>query len=330
MKFLYACIIWGMLIVACKGGGKPDAGKLRQERKIMRLDQDVFAQDARNPDVGALHQKYGRYFDVYAGGVLQLGNVSDSSFRHLFSLFLQDTIMREVYDTVAVHYPDLKIQERDFSDAWAYYAYYFPEKAIPQVYAHVSGFNQSVVVDSAAIGVSLDNYLGDCVFYSMLPVPVPMYARQKMTGNDIVRDALTGWCSAEFPFQPRKNDLISGMIYQGKIVYLLQQLLPDYEEQRVLGFTKQQLEWCRNNESRIWSFLIEHEYLFSSQQKLIMKYLNDAPYTSGMPVESPGRTIVWTGWRIVAEYVEKTGVSLPELMNEQDYHKILRVAAYRP
>ena len=151
-----------------------------------------------------------------------------------------------------------------------------------------------------------------------------------MTGNDMVRDILTGWLSAEFAFRPQKNDLISSMIYQGKITYLLRKILPDYEFGWVIGFSGEQLEWCENNESRIWGFLIENDYLFSTQQKLILKYLNDAPYTSGMPVESPGRAVVWTGERIVEEYMKKAKITLPELMKEQDYHKILRVAAYRP
>lgn len=330
MKFLFTCIIFLCLITGCRESGRPDVGKWRQERKILRLDRDLFALDANAPDVESIYRKYGRYFDVYATGVLQLGQVCDTLFPHLLSLFLQDTVIREVYDTVATRYPELTAQEKDLSDAWAYYAYYFPDKVIPQVYAHISGFNQSVVVDSAEVGISLDNYLGDCVFYSMLAVPVPMYARRKMTGEDMVRDIMTGWFNAEFVFRPQKNDFISGMIYQGKIVSLLRRVLPDYEFARVLGFSPEQLEWCENNESRIWSFLIENDFLFSTQQKLMLKYLNDAPYTSGMPVESPGRAVVWSGWRIVEEYMRKTEITLPELMREQDYHKILRIAAYRP
>ena len=61
-----------------------------------------------------------------------------------------------------------------------------------------------------------------------------------------------------------------------------------------------------------------------------MKYLNDAPFTSGMPTESPGRAVVWTGLQIVKKYEEKKGISLPDLMEEQDYRQILRSAGYRP
>lgn len=330
MKFLFVGIIFLLLAFACRDNSNPDVSQWRKERKILRLDRDIFTLDAERPDVGEIHRKYGRFLDVYAEGILRLGPVADTSFSRLLSFFLRDSILREISDTVAVRFPDLNAQEKDLSEAFAYYAYYFPGREIPQVYTHISGFNQSVVVDSAVIGISLDNYLGNCVFYDMLPVPVPMYARKKMTGDDIVRDLLTGWLSVEFLFQPRNNDLISGMIYQGKIIYLIRKLLPEYEQKRVFGFSKEQLDWCGDNESQVWGFLIENEYLFSTQQKLIMKYLNDAPYTSGMPTESPGRTPAWVGFRIVEAYMKKSGVTLEELMKEQDYHKILRVAAYRP
>lgn len=331
MKYVIAVIILGVLLAGCQEKSKPDVKRLMQKVDIERLDKAIFTLDTLHPDLQKIHQEYGRYFDVYVQGVLNLGAVGDTSFPQLFSLFIKDPVMREVADSVQIVYPNMDMQEKQLAWAWAYYSYYFPGRVIPTVYTHISGFNQSVIVDSAAIGVSLDNYLGEnCGFYSMLAVPIPMYARKKMTGNDIARDALSGWMSAEFPFRPSKNDLISGMIYQGKIVYVLAKLFPNETQNWLFGFTKEQEEWCRQNESQIWGFLIENDYLFTTQQRLITKYLNDAPFTSGMPEESPGKTIVWSGYQIVTKYMEKTGISLEELMKEQDYHKILRVAGYRP
>lgn len=332
LKFLLILIILGFWFSGCKRNPAPEVRNLLKDTKIGRLDLDLFRLDTVLPDWGVLQKKYGRYWDTYTIGVLQLGRASDSNFSNLLALFLKDPVMREVADTVAIRYTDISDLEKQFSQAWAYYRYYFPQHTLPEVYTHISGFNQSIIVDSAAIGISLDNYLGkDCIFYSMLAVPVPVYARQKMTREDIVRDALIGWLTVEFVFRPLKNDLISGMIYQGKIMYLLQQILPEEKGYRLLGFTAEQEEWCRNNEEQIWRFLIENDYLFSTQQRIMTKYLNDAPFTSGMPVESPGRAVVWTGYRIVGKYMQKKkNVSLERLMAEQDYHKILREAGYRP
>ncbi len=331
MKFIIVVTFLGVLAVGCRKAERPDVRKLIREIKIERLDREMFEMDTLSLDFTAMRGKYGRYFDTYVGGVLNLGSVTNPDFKRLLSLFITDPVMREVADTVAGVYPDMHKQEMQLAQAWAYYAYYFPDRIIPQVYAHISGFNQSIVVDSAAVGISLDNYLGEnCIFYSMLAVPVPMYARKKMTSGDISRDVLSGWLNVEFPFQPRKNDLISGMIYQGKIIYILEKLFPDASSAWLMGFTTEQEKWCEDNKSQIWGYLIENDYLFSTQQRLMMKYLNDAPFTSGMPVESPGKAVAWTGYQIVKKYVEKTEIVPEQLMAEQDYHKILRIAGYRP
>lgn len=331
MKFIGFGTILILFFIGCGGSEKPDVRNLLKQVKIERLDHDVFALDTLSPDLQGIYDQYGRYFDIYTRNVLNLGIYADSGFVDMFRYFICDPVMREVADSVAIAFPDLRKQEEKLKWAWAYYSYYFPGHPIPRVYAHISGFNQSVIVDSAAIGVGLDNYLGEkCVFYSMLSVPVPLYVRKKMTSQDIVRDVLSGWLSTEFLFRPQQNNLISGMLYQGKMVYFLEKLFPDELSSWLLGFTPEQEKWCRNNESQVWSFLIEHDYLFSTQQNVILKYLNDAPFSSGMPMESPGRAAVWTGYQIVRKYMDKTGIGLEELAKEQDYHKILRVSGYRP
>lgn len=331
MKFIFTVIFLSVLWAGCRREENPPLLKEMKNIRIGRLDRDLFALDTLKPDIQGLKEKYGRYFDIYSQGVLNLGTWRDENFTELLALFIKDPVMREVADSVALVYADLKKQEKVLSQAWAYYTYYFPGHLQPAVYAHISGFNQSVVVDSAAVGISLDNYLGEhCVFYSMLAVPVPRYARKKMTAQDIPRDVLAGWLNAEFPFSPVRNDLISGMIYQGKIIFLLRKLFPEQPVHWIFGFSQEQEKWCQENESQIWSFLIENEYLFSTQQRMILKYLNDAPFTSGMPVESPGRAVVWTGWKIVEKYMDKTALTPQELMKEQDYHKIMRIAGYRP
>lgn len=331
MKFLFIPIILFTLLYGCQQKTKPDISNLLKERNIHRFDQDLFALHSDTPNVEILRNKYGVFFNLYSEGILQLGKNNAPEFRDLLSIFLRDSIIREVYDSVAITYPRMEAQNKEFSQAWAYYAYYFPGKIIPEVYSYISGFNQSIVVDSNIIGISLENYLGEeCRFYSMLAVPIPMYARRNMTADHIVKDALYGWLSSEFLYIPEKNDLISGMIYQGKMTWLLEKIFPDAPLSKILDFTDEQMKWCVNNEEQIWKFLIENDYLFSTQQSLIMKYLNHAPFTSGMPVESPGKAVVWSGYRIVDQYMKRSKASIQDLANEQDYHKILRIAGYRP
>ena len=63
-----------------------------KDTKIGRLDLDLFRLDTVLPDWGVLQKKYGRYWDTYTIGVLQLGRASDSNFSNLLALFLKDPV----------------------------------------------------------------------------------------------------------------------------------------------------------------------------------------------------------------------------------------------
>jgi len=102
LKFLLILIILGFWFSGCKRNPAPEVRNLLKDTKIGRLDLDLFRLDTVLPDWGVLQKKYGRYWDTYTIGVLQLGRASDSNFSNLLALFLKDPVMREVADTVAL------------------------------------------------------------------------------------------------------------------------------------------------------------------------------------------------------------------------------------
>ncbi|MGC3977958.1 MAG: hypothetical protein QM751_06835 [Paludibacteraceae bacterium] len=55
----------------------------------------------------------------------------------------------------------------------------------------------------------------------------------------------------------------------------------------------------RNMES-----MVDKTIYFQTNVKLIGQYLNDAPFTTPISQESPGRLGVYIGWRIVDSYME--------------------------
>lgn len=81
----------------------------------------------------------------------------------------------------------------------------------------------------------------------------------------------------------------------------------------------------------MWLHLVEKKMLYSSNRMDIIRYINDGPYTSGFPTESPARTGIWIGWQIVRQYMDKhPETTLPELMNNIDYQGILNASGYFP
>ena len=63
-----------------------------------------------------------------------------------------------------------------------------------------------------------------------------------------------------------------------------------------------------------------------------MRFLTDGPFTSadGIPQESAPMIGVYTGYKIIENYADKSGASLEEIMNETDWDKILKESKYRP
>ena len=114
-------------------------------------------------------------------------------------------------------------------------------------------------------------------------------------------------------------------------MYLTAQIfdnLPGYE---IMGWTKEQWNWCMQNERAIWHLVMDKRDLFKTESLVLTNYLNDGPFTSEISQDSPGRLGIWLGWRIVQSYMEHNeNVTLQELMAEPDAQKILEESYYKP
>jgi hypothetical protein len=153
-----------------------------------------------------------------------------------------------------------------------------------------------------------------------------------MYPEKIVSDYIEIWLGNTWELNARtNNDLISKMLFEGKIFYAARMILPDEPDAQIFGFTPAQLLWCRNNEKTMWVTLIENKLLFSTDQFMINKLTGFAPYTSEFTTESPGRACNWIGYNIITRYMKNNPhITLSELMDNSDYHKILEQARYKP
>lgn len=323
-------ILLMFLVIGCKQNPrKVDVSSIDLDVKIARLDQDLFALRGENSfNLKKVKEQYREFFPLYCNKVIELGNPDNARFPGYLQKFLNDSVILQTYARCQEVFPDLIHQKEAITQAFKHYRYYYPQGKIPHLYAHISGFNQSMVVAPNIISMSLDRYLGaDCEFYAQLGLP--QYMRYKMTPERLAQDVILAFGLTEFSFNPKHDNLLSNIIYQGKIRYFLQAMMPDLSVTDIMGYKPQEMEWCKANEENIWGYLIEQKYLFSTQYRMIMKYINDGPFTPGMPKESPSRCAVWIGLNIVKAYMQaKPQVDLPTLMKESDYEKILRESEY--
>ena len=335
MKKVFLLFIPALLIgfTACRQNRlKVDVSGINVSVKIKRLDQDLFKVTPLNEDslLPQIKKEYGNFFNLYNYRMIRLGNPEDIQYPDYLQKFLTDPMIQKAKAAVDSAYPDLSGLEGQLAEAFRHYKYYFPDKAVPKVYTCISGFNQSVVMAQGILGISLDNYLGaDNTFYKELALPE--YRRENMRPRMIAPDAMRGWAMSEYPENLNGSKLIQHMIYQGKLMYFVDAMFPGMEDSLKIGYPAKKLEWCKKNEGAMWTYLVGHKLLFSTEHLEVLHYINPAPYTSSFTSESPGRTGVWLGWQIVRKYMRKNKeVSLEALMKDTNYSEILNRSGYNP
>jgi len=107
--------------------------------------------------------------------------------------------------------------------------------------------------------------------------------------------------------------------------------MPHEKPESLMGYSAEQWNWSKTNEKQIWGYMIDQKHLFSTDVQLIRKYMNDAPFTSPVSQDSPGRLGTWLGWQIVESYMNKNPkTTLTDLMKINNYQKMLEDSGYRP
>jgi len=331
-------VIWFSLVIllfyscSSKSPYKSDVSDVDLKVTIKRLDQDLFKVqlDSLHNEIPRLTNKYGNFFELYNRNVINLGGTNSKAYVDNLNGFLTDYVMNQVYNKTQETYPNLDGLEKKLTKGFKYYKHYFPEKTVPAVYTYIGGFNQSMVVDDSVLAIGLDKYLGrDCEFYDKLGWSE--YLQKNMHKKKIPGDCMRAWAQTEWEFKDSSDNFLSNMLYRGKLLYFVKSMLPEEPDTLITGFTAEELKWCRANEKQIWDYLIEHKLLFETDYMTINKFVNPAPFTTGFPRNSPGRAVNWLGWKIIEEYMRKNKeVTLTELMQENDYQKILENSRYHP
>ena len=299
---------------------------------IERFDRDFFSLNADNISVKLpeLQKKYSGFTELFVKNILCPNGINDSACIPEITRFVSDKDMRGAFDESQTAFSDLNNIEAEITDAFRHHKYYFPQNNLPKVLAMVSGFNYSIAAADSIFAIGLDMYLGSKnKFYEMLQIPE--YKQKGMSKEHIVPDLLRAWMTREFPDESINGNLLSEMIYQGKLLYLADAMMPKSNDTLKIGFTKNQFTWCEEHEKDVWGLIVKNKFLYSTARDVISKFTGEGPFTAGLVKESPARTGVWLGWRIVRKYMESNPkTTLADLMKEADAQKILSLSKYKP
>jgi hypothetical protein len=234
-----------------------------------------------------------------------------------------------LYRDVQEKFADLEALNKELSQGMGLFLAQFPQIKQPQIYMHVSGLNQNVIVTDDILSLSADKYLG--ADYPLYKNFFYDYQRQLMTPDRMAPDYLLGFMMANLPFKGNDDVLLDKILYEGKLRYILSHLLPANDEWEYVGYNVDEYEWCTKNRSRIWKTILENQHLFSANYLTTSQYLKEAPHTAFLPVESPGRVGIWLGYNIICSFMKhRPDTSLQELIDFTNYRELLKQSKYKP
>jgi len=333
-RTVYLFLILVVIFSACKRNPlKVDISDIKEEVEVVHFGEELLNLEGKDTmEVFAeLSNEYNDFFNLFTYRIIRIGGIEDEQFPELMKLFINDPLIQEVKIKTDSVFNDRQELGKQLKKAFKYYRFHFPDKELPVIYTYISGFNQSLVTAENIIGISLDKYLGrDNQYYKQLNT-TPRYKVLNMHKDRIVPEVAYAWGTTEFEDPNAMTNLLDNIVQKGKVMYLVDAMMPTLNDSLKIGYTEKQLEWCRMNEAAMWTYLIEKKMLYSNKRMDIIRYVNDAPTTSGFPLESPGRTGVWIGWQIVRQYMDKhPEVSLRDLMANHNFQQILNESEYDP
>ena len=327
-------VILAVLLCACHGGRDYFPRDIEAvEVDIVRFDSAQLAvrPDSVKQDIVQLYADYEVFMPMFVEGILRLPVEDTAYLCEMYSNFLTDTTMGFAQTNALAQsmFADISKLQKSLNIGFSRLHYLYPEWEIPTVYLFVSGFNSSVMYYENIMGVGVDMYLGsDYPYYNQV---VYNYQKQTMRKECVAGDLLNMYIAYQIPYNSKYNRLLEHMIFRGKQMFLLSQLLPDEPAWEIIGYSKEQWDWCKKYEQAIWNRIMEKRDLFKTESMVRVSYMNDGPFTAEISQESPGRLGIWVGWQIVDSYMRNNeNVSIKQLINEGDAQKILEQSFYKP
>ena len=331
-RYIYVIVIISFALISCKREKRrADLTGIECDIKIERFDSLFWGLDTTRlaEEFAKLQAEHPNITPIYTENVVQFGHPDSAITHDTYKLFRSNKEVGKLYEDALKIYADVSDIEKDLTEAFRRAKYFLPQFPTPRVYCHVSGLNQSLIVDEEFISLSIDNYLGaDYQLYK--EIGIYKYQRPNMRREKVAPDYITAWLSSEFSNSLADN-LLSDMIRYGKILYTVSVLLPKTPERVIMGYSEEQWEWVKKNEANMWNALITSKDLYTTSMMIKNQYIGDGPFTKPFTQESPGRAGTYIGWRIVENYMKHNPqISIQQLLQQPDAQIILNNSNYRP
>lgn len=304
-----------------------DVSEVKLDVNYINLDSIIVQSD--DSELLKYHHDFQKniteIYDYQIGYCLQIGGVHDSIFTRSINLFKSDTGIVQLEEDIHSKFQDLTAYKKQISSGFKYLKYYFNSGKFPRNIVFMNSLFQSNAFSThEEIGVGLERYLGysNRIVKKLPPEPFYDWMKKGWEEEYLVRDVLCSWIMTHY-IEEQDNSLVESMIQWGKILYLTEASLPVIEKRIILRYTADQYDWANKNELSFWKYLVKEKMLFKNSGLEKANFINEGPYTVGLPEDSPDRMGQFIGWKMVRNFMNENELKIEDLP-KVPYNQILQ------
>ncbi len=257
--------------------------------------------------------------------VLEIGSVDQPDIYECMNVYFSDTALVDLMEDVNRKFKDLSEIENSLTKGFRKLKEELPLLPVPRVYSQISALNQSVVVADSLLGVSLDKYME--ADYPLYKQYYHSYQRYSMSPERIVPDCLIFYLQGQYTFawEEGHRTLSDVIMYRGKIAWIVEHVLGAGKlGSLALGYTDEELEWCRKNKNQLWKWMSDNHHLASTDPMIIRYYTSSYPGYVFLTQQMPPGIGIWLGMNLSDIWMKKhKGATIADLLACTDFEDIL-------
>jgi hypothetical protein len=338
MRLLIGLLIVSNILFSCNNGDKiPDVSNVKVQLTTQHFEKGLFNLDTANYSANlekliAQYPSFGENF-IYKilGADPEWNNDSVALYVKGFT-----QAYKKVYDTASMVFKEFAPYEIEIKKSLQYVKYYFPAYKTPdKIITYIGPLNGygDISISEEALVVGLHLHIGKnfSLYQSeLVQQTYPDYISRRFEPGYITVNCMKNIVLDMYPEKLEEKTLVQQMVEKGKRLYLLSKFVPATEEEKLMGYTKEQLTEGYKHEKNIWDLFVQNNLLQTIDENLIKNYIGESPKTQELGDASPGNIGSFAGWQIVKKYMENNPELTLQKLMITDNDTIFQGAKYKP
>lgn len=307
MKQIIFILLSVIVFASCRSDMQSDDALFDRGIKVFRYDRLQYEATTMNSiaAVQKMNLDYPRATRILIEDVLMLGRVNEPNINERMCAYYADSVLLRLMSDAEDKFADMRPIEEKLTEGFRELKKEIPSLPIPSVYSQISALNQSVVVGDSLLGFSLDKYMGED--YPLYKRYYYAYQRRSMKPERILPDCFTFYLLSQYPFgwEKGRRTLFDVIMHQGKINWVVRKVLGMKSNEEMLDYTKEEADWCKKNEKKLWKWMVNREHLSSTDPMIVRAYTHPDPNIILKGELIPPVIGIWIGMQLTEKFMKQ-------------------------